>query len=85
MPRRCLKILDGKTIVTASIDQRINIWTWKSIGSDLVIGLSISKISLIPDIAHLEAWQNELTKSWTLLVCGQGIESFTFALSEENI
>ncbi|CAL1262806.1 unnamed protein product [Larinioides sclopetarius] len=80
-----LKILDGKTIVTVSIDQRINIWTWKSVGSDLVIDLSISKISLIPDIAHLEAWQNEVTKSWTLLVCGQGIESFTFVLNEENV
>ncbi|XP_055934897.1 WD repeat-containing protein 6-like isoform X1 [Argiope bruennichi] len=80
-----LKILNRETIVTASIDQRINVWTWKLIEGDLAIDLAISKISLIPDIAHLEAWQNKITKIWTLLVCGQGIESFTFAMCDTNM
>ncbi|GIX70552.1 WD repeat-containing protein 6 [Caerostris darwini] len=71
-----IKILDEKTLVTASVDQRVNIWTLKFVENNLIIDFALSKISLIPDIAHLEAWQNEFTKNWTLLMCGQGVESF---------
>ncbi|GFS79475.1 WD repeat-containing protein 6 [Nephila pilipes] len=79
-----IKIMDKKTIVSASIDQRINIWTWTFREGQLFIDLVLSKMSLIPDIAYLDAWQNEITKEWTLLVCGQGFESFTFAIKDET-
>ncbi|GFT80989.1 WD repeat-containing protein 6 [Trichonephila clavipes] len=77
-----IKILDENIVVTASVDQRINFWTWKFTEDQLIIDLVLSKISLITDIAHLDAWQNEITKEWTLLVCGQGLESFTFTIEE---
>ncbi|GFY63366.1 WD repeat-containing protein 6 [Trichonephila inaurata madagascariensis] len=77
-----IKILDENIVVTASIDQRINFWTWNFTEDQLIVDLLLSKISLIPDIAHLDAWQNEISKEWTLLVCGQGLESFTFTVEE---
>ncbi|KAG8200291.1 hypothetical protein JTE90_021941 [Oedothorax gibbosus] len=73
-----VKILDNSFLVTTSIDQRINVWKWSLTENLLKVEHRISKMSLIPDIAHLNAWQNKITENWTLLVCGQGIECFDF-------
>lgn len=52
-----VKIIDGNTIISTSIDKRINLWKWCFEENSFSVTLTASKMSLIPDIANLECWK----------------------------
>ncbi|XP_015917271.1 tRNA (34-2'-O)-methyltransferase regulator WDR6 isoform X2 [Parasteatoda tepidariorum] len=81
-----VKILDPFTIVSTSVDQRLNVWKVNYINSPttaVTINLHRSVISLIPDIANLEYWENSDFNEWNLAVCGQGFEVFRFTKEDD--
>lgn len=77
-----VKFLLEKFIVSVSIDQRVNLWRWDLKEGTIILHLIKSKMTSVPDVSNMEMFFNEDSKSWTIVICGEGIEIFRCTMEE---
>ncbi|CAH1258397.1 WDR6 [Branchiostoma lanceolatum] len=69
-------VLDGQSILTTSVDQRVNMWKYQLIlkpTTQCHLSFLYGKFSHIADIAGLECWNDECGQQH-IAVCGHGIQ-----------
>ncbi|XP_066278123.1 tRNA (34-2'-O)-methyltransferase regulator WDR6-like isoform X2 [Branchiostoma lanceolatum] len=69
-------IVDGQSILTTSVDQRVNMWKYQLILKSTIqchLSFLYGKFSHIADIAGLECWNDECGQQY-IAVCGHGIQ-----------
>jgi len=69
--------LDNSHFASCSVDQRITIWKFND---NKTIENFKQVFSYVPDIQAMTAWVNDLDQSFTIVVFGEGIESFNVTL-----
>ncbi|XP_076364898.1 tRNA (34-2'-O)-methyltransferase regulator WDR6 isoform X2 [Tachypleus tridentatus] len=78
-----VSFLNEKYVVSTAVDQQINLWKINWLREEKTISLKLlhSKLTSISDASHLQAWKHRASATWTICVCGEGIEIFTFSLT----
>ncbi|XP_022256267.1 WD repeat-containing protein 6-like isoform X2 [Limulus polyphemus] len=78
-----VSFLNEKYVVSTAVDQQVNLWKINWLREEKTISLELlhSKLTSIPDASHLQAWKYRASDMWTICVCGEGVEIFTFLLT----
>ena len=71
--------LDKSHFASCSVDQRVTVWKFQE-GGDKTIEMAKQIFSHVPDIQDMTAWLNDLDETFTIVVFGEGIESFNVTL-----